>query len=247
MIQVERHERVVRLTLDAPPVNVLDSRLLGELSTQLGRLAADEGIAAVLLSGAGRCFSAGASVSEHRAELAAGMLSALLDACTALTELPVPAVALVHGACLGGALELVEFCDFVIADPAATFGHPEIKLAFFPPFACLGLVRLAGLQNAGWAVLTGESFSAERAAAMGLAQKLLPKEEWGQVDALFNGLSTPALKLAKEALRRGAGSVPREALADLKDMFLTRLYRLEDVTEGIASFEEKRPPRWKHK
>ncbi len=247
MVHLERHERVVRLTVDAPPVNVLDAAMLGELHVQLERLAGDEGIAAVLLSGAGRCFSAGASVEEHRAERAPAMLSALLDACKALAGLPMPVVALVHGSCLGGALEVVSFCDFVVADPGATFGQPEIKLAFFPPFACSQLPRLTGLQNAAWAVLSGESFSAERAMALGLVQKLLAKDDWGQMDDLFNGLSIPVLRLAKEALRLGASAPAPGALAGLKEMFLSRLYALEDVGEGIASFAEKRRPVWRHR
>lgn len=246
MIDVAKHERVVRLTLSSPPVNVLDSALLGELTTQLRRCAGDESVAAVLLSGAGRCFSAGASVAEHKPERAEAMLAALIDACTALADLPAPAVALVHGACLGGALELVSFCDFVVADPGATFGQPEIKLAFFPPVACYQLPRLTGLQNAAYAVLTGETLSAERAAAMGLVQKLLPSDEWGQIEALLNGLSSPVLRAAKEALAAGAGAYRKEALAGLKKLFLDRLYRLADVAEGIAAFEARRKPEWKH-
>ncbi len=245
MIDVAKHGRVVHLTLSSPPVNVLDASLLGELTAHLHRCAGD--IAAVALSGAGRCFSAGASVAEHKAPKAAAMLDALVGACTALAELPAPAVALVHGACLGGALELASFCDFVVADPGATFGQPEIKLAFFPPLACYRLPRLTGLQNAAWAVLTGETLDAERAAAIGLVQKLVPRDGWGQIDDLLNGLSVPVLRLAKQALSGAAAPQRDEELERLKRLFLDRLYLLEDVREGIASFEEKRKPVWKHK
>lgn len=246
MIEVTRNGRIIHLTLSSPPVNVLDAAVLGDLGAHLRRLAADENVAAVLLSGAGRCFSAGASVAEHKQERADAMLSSLLDACLALAELPVPAVALVHGACLGGALELISFCDFVVADPAATFGQPEIKLAFFPPVACYQLPRLTGLQNAAYTILTGDTLSAERAAAMGMVQRVLPKDEWGQVEAQLDGLSIPVLRVTKEALVLGAGAHRVEALEHLKRLFLDRLYRLEDVREGIAAFEEKRKPEWKH-
>ncbi len=246
MIEVARHQRVVHLTLSSPPVNVLDGALLAELTAHLRHLAGDGGIAAVALSGAGRCFSAGASVAEHKAEHAEAMLGALIEACTAIAELPAPVAALVHGACLGGGLELASFCDFVVADPGATFGQPEIKLAFFPPLACYQLPRLTGLQNTAWTILTGEPVSAERAAAIGLVQKLLPRDEWGQIDELLNGLSVPVLRLAKQALSTGAGALRTEALERLKRLFLERLYRLEDVAEGIASFEGKRKPIWKH-
>jgi cyclohexa-1,5-dienecarbonyl-CoA hydratase len=247
VIEVATTQRVVHLTLDAPPVNVLDSALLGELVGHLGRLADDGSLAAVVLSGAGKCFSAGASVAEHRPELAEKMLDGLIDACVALEKLPVPTVAAVHGACLGGGLELAMYCDFVVADPGATFGQPEIRLAFFPPLACARLPRLVGWQNAAFAVLTGETLSAERAAAVGLVQKILPRDAWGELDTMLNGLSAPVLRIAKRALMLGGGPTPREALAGQKELFLKELYRVEDVAEGIASFTERRKPVWKHR
>lgn len=247
MIDVVRNKRTVQLVLNSPPVNVLDSVLLGELTEQLGHCATQKGLAAVFLRGEGRCFSAGASVEDHKADLAPKMLAVLLDACIALADLPVATVALVHGPCFGGALELISFCDFVVADPTATFGVPEIQLAFFPPFACSRMQRLSGLQNTAYAVLTGDSIDAQRAAAMGLVQKLLDRDEWDQIESQFNGLSLPVLRLAKRALRMGAGGPDRESLERLKTLFLEELYTIEDVKEGIASFEERRQPEWKHR
>jgi cyclohexa-1,5-dienecarbonyl-CoA hydratase len=247
MIDVRRNERVVHLVINAPKVNVLDGAILRALSAHLAECGQDPDVAAVFLSGEGRCFSAGASVAEHRAEHAEGMLGALLAACTSLADLPVPAVALVHGICMGGAMELISFCDFVVADPGATFAQSEIKLAFFPPVACSQLPRIVGLQNAAYLTLTGESVSADRAAAMGLVQRVLAREEWGALDTIFNALSIPALRIAKEALRLGGGTADTTALRTLKDFFLARLYALDDVEEGIRSFEERRSPEWKHR
>ena len=247
MIQTIERERVVHLVLEAPPVNVLDNRLLGELTGRLRQLANREDLAAVLVSGAGRCFSAGASVTEHRVEKVQDMLAALDEAGAALQELPAPTVALVHGACLGGALELISFCDFVVADPGASFGQPEIRLAFFPPVACVQLPRLTGYQNAAWRVVSGETVSAERALAMGLVQKLLPRDQWPEVEEQFNGLSVAALRLTKQSLRIGATVDVSPPLARAKQLFLGELYRTEDVGEGISSFEEKRKPVWRHR
>jgi len=247
MIDVVRNERVVQLALDAPPVNVLDTALLGELKVELDRCAADDGVAAVLLRGAGRCFSAGASVEEHKQDQAPAMLGALLDACLVIAELPMPVVGLVHGPCLGGALELVSFCDFVVADPSATFGVPEITLAFFPPIASARLPRLTGLQNTAHLAFTGDSIDAERAAAIGLVQQILPQDEWGTVEKRFNRLSVPVLRLAKEALAKATGGSDRAGVEAMNQLFCDRLYEIEDVNEGIASFGERRKPVWKHR
>jgi len=243
MISVSRTDRVVHLEIDCPPVNVLDAVALTELSGHLKGLASDESIAAVLLSGAGRCFSAGASVEDHEKERAPEMISALADVCRTLAELPMVTVALVHGACMGGGMEVVLFCDFVVADPSAKFGVPEITLAFFPPFACYQLPKLTGRQNAAYLALTGETIDVQAALAMGLVQKVAEKDEWERVRKRFNRLSLPVLRLTKVALRKGL----TEELDAQTDLFLNRLYEIGDVSEGIASFAEKRRPEWKHR
>ena len=175
------------------------------------------------------------------------MVTALRRACIALADLPVPAVALVHGACLGGAMEVVSFCDFVVADPGATFGQPEVKLAFFPPMAAVQLPRITGYQNAAYTVLTGANLDADRAAAMGVVQVVLEKDRWSEIDGIFNGLSGSALRLAKKALRVGGGEVSADRLDQVDKLFLQDLYQIEDVEEGISSFTERRKPTWSHR
>ena len=247
MINVEQRERVVHMLIDAPPVNVLDGAILGELVERLGELAADDSVAAVVLSGEGRCFSAGASVAEHKEDQADGMVTGLAEACLALPAFPAPVTAAVHGPCFGGAMELISFCDFVVADHDAVFGQPEIKLAFFPPVALHQLPRLTGYQNAAYAILSGENLPADRAHTMGLVQKILPKDQWGEIDDLFNGLSAPVLRITKQALAKSLTEGCAERLDAFKALFMSELYRLEDVAEGIESFEERRPPEWKHR
>jgi cyclohexa-1,5-dienecarbonyl-CoA hydratase len=247
MINVEQRERVVHMMIDAPPVNVLDAAILRALVERLAELADDDSVAAVVLSGEGRCFSAGASVEEHKQEQADGMVTGLIDACLALPAFPAPVIAAVHGSCLGGAMELISFCDFVVADPEAVFGQPEIKLAFFPPVALHQLPRLTGYQNSAYSILSGENLPTERAQAMGLVQKILPRDDWGEIDDLFNGLSAPVLRITKQGLATSLAEGAAEGLDHFKALFMSELYRLDDVVEGIASFEERRPPDWKHR
>jgi cyclohexa-1,5-dienecarbonyl-CoA hydratase len=244
MIKAELDERVLKLSLDLPPVNVLDTANLEELAQTLAAL--DDSVSAVLLSGAGKCFSAGASVEEHQPEQARRMLDALSAACLALANAPVPTVALVHGSCLGGGFELAMFCDYVVADPEATFGVPEIQLAFYPPLACYQLAWLCGRQNAASVIFSGRSFGAERARELGVVQDILAVDEWDKVARSFNRLSRPVVRLAKQAFLLGSGRPDAERVAELNGLFMERLYQHQDVHEGIASFLEKRKPTWTH-
>jgi cyclohexa-1,5-dienecarbonyl-CoA hydratase len=248
MILAEKNERVLHLKLNIPPVNVIDTAACSELSETLKEAAADPAIAAVLLSGEGKCFSAGASVEEHREKPAKEMIPAFTGACRALCEMPVPTIALVHGFCFGGGLELVLYSDFIIADPSAQFAVPEIKLAFFPPLACSALPGIVGRQNAAHLIFTGDTIDAQRALAMGLVQQIVEQSAWGKIAGRFNKTSAPVLRLAKEAFKQGLKTPVDEFHGDIvKDLFLDRLYKIEDVNEGIASFTGKRKPEWKHR
>ena len=248
MIEAEKAERILHLKLNIPPVNVIDTAACSALSDKLKEAAADQTLAAVLLSGEGKCFSAGASVAEHEEKLAGQMIPAFAGACQALYEMPIPTVALVHGFCFGGALELVMYADFIVADPSAKFSVPEITLAFFPPLACSALPGIVGRQNAAHLIFTGETIDAERAFMMGLVQKITPQAEWDKITGRFNKTSAPVLRLAKEAFKQGLKTPLDEIHGTIvKDLFLDRLYKIEDVNEGIASFREKRKPEWKHR
>ena len=223
MIHLQRDERVLIGEWDAPPVNVLDGSLLQDIAIALHDAAREENLSAVLLRGAGRCFSAGASVAENVRESAPAMLDALTDACESMLNLPCQAVAQVHGSCLGGALELALFCDFIVADPEARMGVPEIQLAFYPPLAVAALPGRVGHANAAWMILTGETLSAVRAQELGLVQELLPKDRWSETAARFNGLSCAALRLAKQRVRTAARHLPTLARNENR-VFLEEIY-----------------------
>ena len=247
MITAQKRERVLELKINVPPVNVIDTKTCLELTDKLNEAAGDESLAGVVISGEGKCFSAGASVEEHRQEHAREMIGAFTEACRAFLRMPVPTVALIHGFCFGGGFELTMYCDYLVADASATFGVPEIKLAFFPPFACSVLAGIVGRQNAQYLIYTGESVGVEQALQMGLIQKVLPREEWDQEINRLNKLSAPVLRLAKKAYKKGETAGPEEAFDSIVNgLFLKDLYRIEDLREGIASFNEKRKPQWKH-
>ena len=239
MIVIERIERVLHVKLNIPPVNVLDTEGCRELTKALKEVGKDPSLAGMVISGEGKCFSAGASVEEHKKEHAADMIAAFSEACQALYQLPIPTVAMVHGFCFGGGLELALYTDFIVADPSASFAVPEITLAFFPPFACSDLSSIVGRQNAAHLILTGETINAERAFSIGLVQKMMEKSTWDDVIKRFNRLSAPVLRLAKEAFRHGENN-PNETISRpiIDDLFVEKLYRINDVKEGINSFNE---------
>ncbi len=248
MILLEKNERVLDVKLNIPPVNVVDTAGCKALAEKLKEAAKDETIAAVLLSGEGKCFSAGASVEEHKKEPAQEMIPAFAAACQALYDMPVPTVALVHGFCFGGGFELALYADFIVADPGASFAVPEVKLAFFPPLACSALPGIVGRQNAAHMIFTGDTIDAQRAHTIGLVQQIVEQAEWGKIAKKFNRSSAPVLRLAKKALRAGLETPVKNVDSPItNDLFLKQLYEIEDVNEGITSFAEKRKPDWKHK
>lgn len=248
MLVVEKKQRVLHLKVNIPPVNVLDTAGCRELAETLNEAVKDNTLAAVLLSGEGKCFSAGASVEEHKKEHADHMIGAFVEVCEILNEMPCPTAALVHGFCFGGAMELAMYCDFIVADPSAKFAVPEISLAFFPPFACSALHGIVGRQNAAHLIFTGETIDAERAFNIGLVQKIVEQSAWDELVQKFNNLSAPVLRLAKKSFRQGL-KTPLEKVHGpiINEFFLDQLYEIEDVAEGIKSFGEKRKPEWEHK
>src|SRR5262245_41786782 len=124
---------VVRLVLDAPPGNVLDIEMIDAIRAAALRAAAEIGLKAIVLEGAGENFSYGASIPEHRSGEIERALPRFHDLFRDLLDLGRPTLAVVRGRCLGGGLELALACNWIFADPSAQLGLPEIRLGVFPP------------------------------------------------------------------------------------------------------------------
>jgi cyclohexa-1,5-dienecarbonyl-CoA hydratase len=243
--------RVATLTFDLPPLNVLNIAACRSINEALHRLATADGIGTLVVAGAGKAFSAGVDVGEHRAETAATMLHSFHAVCRALLDFPHPTIARVHGAALGGGCEVALCCDLAIAGASARLGLPEITLGVFPPVAAALLPRLAGRRAAAEAVLWGEVLPAEAALRLGLVGEVVPDDRLDRRVAeraeRVAGLSGAALRIARRALRRGAAGPLEEALKEVEEIYLKELMRTEDATEGLTSFLEKRPPSWRHR
>lgn len=240
--------RVARLTLDRPPLNVIDLEYAGELASALESARRESSLVVLLLEARGKAFCAGVDVRDHLPDRGAAMLRAFHRVCRLLLELEVPVIAAVQGVALGGGCELTLVCDLVVASSAATFGQPEIRLGVFPPLASVVLPRVVGPRLAADLLLTGRTLNAGEALRAGLVSRIAPEEEWGgALEALVAellALSPTSLRLAKRALGLGRHRPDPEEIEAAERLYVEELMHTPDAIEGLEAFMEKRPPRW---
>lgn len=228
--------------------NALTSESLLELGTALELVEADAEVRALVVSGAGRGFCAGADVSGflNMDDAFSGREASLAgqDVTNSLSALPFPTIAALHGFALGGGLELALACDLRIAAPGTKLGLPETTLGLIPGYGgSQRLPRLIGESRALDLILTGRMVDAEEAAAMGLVARIDPDAK-AAAEALARDLlrnAPVALGLAKEAVVRGMdGTLPQglEVEADLFGLVATT----QDREEGVRAFLERRDP-----
>lgn len=241
-------DRVARVRLDRPPLNVVDLVTARELTAALDGLHTRRDLVAVVFESAGKAFCAGVDVRDHLPDRGAETLAAFHAACERLHALPCPTVAAVHGPALGGGCELTLVCDVVVASTRATFAQPEIKLGVFPPLAAVALARVAPAHLAADLVLTGRSLPAAEAQAAGLVSRLVEPEQFeaavAQVLGELRALSAPSLALTKRALRVARPPVDFAAVAAAERLYVQELMSSPDAIEGLTAFVEKRAPKW---
>jgi cyclohexa-1,5-dienecarbonyl-CoA hydratase len=235
------------ITLDRPPLNVLNIEMMRELDTALDRALPQADF--VVFQGHGpKGFSAGAEIADHLPERVGEMLTAFHAIFRRLARVECVTIAAVHGHCLGGGMELATFCDFVIATQPAQFGQPEIKLACFPPIAMITLSHLCGLRAATDLILSGRTISGEEASNLGLVSRVVPDGELQQaVDQLLaelRGLSPKILRLTRRALWRLHADNFEQQLNEIERIYLGELMQTEDAREGVRAFVEKRAAVW---
>jgi cyclohexa-1,5-dienecarbonyl-CoA hydratase len=251
-IHLHRERRVATLTIDRPPLNILDIPTIDRLGAAVAELAADPELLVIVLRGAGeRAFSAGVAVEDHTPDRVGPMLDSLHGTIRRLRDLDVITIAAVHGHCLGGGMELAMACDLVIATDDARFAQPEIELGCFPPVATALFPSRIGAGLTLDLALTGRTLTAGEAERMGLVTRRVPA---GSLDATLREItgrlaskSAPVVRLTKKAVRAGRDLPFAEALAETERIYKKELLPLEDVEEGAAAFLEKRRPVWRHR
>jgi cyclohexa-1,5-dienecarbonyl-CoA hydratase len=240
-IRVRIEEGLATLSLSRPPVNVIDGTMMDELVSELDGCRSAK---VLLIRGDGRCFSAGAEVEEHLPGRVEGMLRRFRDAALALNDLPIPTVAWVHGAAMGGGLELALMADLVYAAPGTRLGQPEIALGVMAPLAAAWLPSQIGVRRANELLLTGRGITADEACAWGLVNGVCDEEALRKVLGGLLGTSRPALVATKRAIARGRSDRFREALPESIEIYLNELMSSQDPVEGLRAFLEKRPPKY---
>lgn len=237
-------------TLDHPPVNVIDFAMISQLKKFLDDVRGEPRLCGLVFQANGRVFSAGVDVGSHLPDTVQAMIREFHSVFELLDEMAVPTLALVRGACLGGACELVGYLDVVIATENASFGVPEIKLGVFPPVAAAIFPQRFGYQGAMQMLLTGEPIDPAAAVRVGLVSRLAPEEEaQGALEEVLHGLrekSASSLRAVKLATLRARRATFPELVAPAEEVYLQQLMATSDAVEGLQAFLEKRRPRWKH-
>jgi cyclohexa-1,5-dienecarbonyl-CoA hydratase len=250
-ILFEREGGVARITLDHPPVNIMDIPTMREINAALETLQGDEETKALVFAARGKAFCAGVDVKDHTADKVEEMVEVFHRIFRQMWSLEMPTIAAVNGAALGGGCELVTFCDMIIASEKATFGQPEIQVGVYPPVAVVTFPRLMPHTKALELLLTGSVIDAREAERLGLVNKVVPVEGFEEAVSRFvdklTALSAVVLRLTKRATLQGLTLGFEEALALSEELYLERLMKTEDAAEGLQAFMDKRKPVWRGK
>ncbi|MFN8534500.1 MAG: enoyl-CoA hydratase/isomerase family protein [Dehalococcoidia bacterium] len=242
-IRYEQRGRVGWLWLDRPNrLNAQNAQMAGEIISLLDTLVEENATGALVVIGVGDSFSTGLDLDEAGSTMTG-------DHVARLAGVPFPTVAAIRGFALGGGLELALACDVRVAAEGATLGLPEVSLGILPGWGgTQRLPRIAGPAFASELILTADPVSAERAAAAGLVNRLVPGDrleaEAGALAETMARLAPIASQYAKEAIHSGL-DLPLPHALELEGDLYVLLESTADRLEGIDAFRQKRPPVWR--
>lgn len=255
MLDTDITNGVARITLNRPDVhNALNDILIDELTTAFDRLGTDDRIRVIMLTGAGKSFSAGADLtwmqraaaqSQDENQTDAERLAQMFDT---INTCPKPVIGLINGAALGGGVGLIACCDIVVAASTAVFGLTEVKLGLIPATISPYVVAKIGAAQSRRFMLTAERFDAATAKAIGLVHEVATSID-AAAQPLIGALlanGPDAMADTKRLIRDVDG---RELTPQLRTLTAARIAARrasDEGREGIAAFLEKRKPGWQN-
>jgi enoyl-CoA hydratase/carnithine racemase len=244
---------IATLSLNRPDQrNALNVALMEEMISALKDIGRDPDIRVVILRGEGPAFCAGHDLKEMRADPAEDAQAKTFATCAALmiaiTHLPQPVIARVHGIATAAGCQLVATCDLAIASDRARFATPGVHIGLFCSTPMVALSRNVGRKHAMEMLLTGDMIDAAQAEKIGLVNRVAPEDELdAAVDDMAGKIcskSPLAIGIGKEAFYRQMESGLEEAY-EYTGAVMVKNMMSEDAAEGIDAFLEKRAPRWK--
>jgi enoyl-CoA hydratase len=252
-IIVETRGRVGLITLNRPKaLNALNTTVLADVIAALDAFDANAAVGAIVITGSEKAFAAGADIKQMQSmSYIDAYMADFFAGWEALTRVRKPIIAAVAGYALGGGCELAMMCDFIIAADNAKFGQPEITLGVMPGMGgSQRLTRFVGKSKAMDMCLTGRMMDAEEAERCGLVSRVVPVDELVEealkAAAKIASFSLPAVMMTKEAVNRSYETTLSEGLRFERRVFHS-MFALEDQTEGMAAFAEKRTPNFRNR
>ncbi|MFN8062126.1 MAG: enoyl-CoA hydratase [Vicinamibacterales bacterium] len=249
---VDTTNGIATITLNRPgQFNALSSALIDELQGTLDRVGTDRSVRVVVLAANGRGFCAGHDLKEIRAMGDVPAVEALFARCSrmmmAITALPQPVIAKVHGIATAAGCQLVATCDLAVASTAARFGTPGVNIGAFCATPSVALGRAVGRKHAMELLLTGETIDAQRAYEIGLVNRVVAPEsldaEVAQLASLVASKSSHAIASGKQVFYRQLDLGIDEAYGVAGHAIACDFFS-DDGREGVDAFIGKRAPQW---
>jgi enoyl-CoA hydratase len=253
ILKIEKRERIALVTISRPKaMNALNTLFFEEMDHAVASFKEDKQLRAIIITGDGKAFVAGADIAEMQyktADEGTFFSSRGQNTFASFARLNVPVIAAINGFALGGGLELAMGADFRIASTKAKFGQPEVNLGLIPGFAgTQRLSRLVGMADALYLLMTAEMIGAEEALRIGLVQKVV------EPDALIETCT----RIAKNIASKGPKAIAKVKAVTIDGMnmsfkeaneleaqqFGTLFGKGTEGEEGMTAFLEKRKPNW---
>lgn len=253
ILKISQKDGIALVTISRPKaMNALNTLFFEEMDHAVSQFQSDDSLRAVIITGEGKAFVAGADIAEMKDKTPeeANIFSTRGQATfSSFAELHVPVIAAINGFALGGGLELAMGADFRISSSKAKFGQPEVNLGLIPGFAgTQRLSRLVGLADALFLLTTAEMIGAEDALRIGLVQKVVEPEALldtcMQIAQTIAGKGPQAISKVKSVTYKGYDTTLEEGNKLEAEQFGSLFGKGSEGAEGMTSFLEKRKPNW---